>query len=242
MRVLVLADIHANLEALNAVLADAGQFDTIWSLGDIVGYGPEPNESIARLNEYEHLAIAGNHDWGVLGKIDVAEFNTDARISNLWTREQLTPASRTYLEQLAETRVEGDFTLAHGSPREPIWEYLISAQDAWLSFACYETAICLVGHTHWPVIFQAAADGGECARFWAPERTPIPLDESRYIINPGAVGQPRDRDPRASYILFETEEMIFEYRRVSYAIAETQRKMRAAGLPRSNSMRLAHGW
>jgi len=242
MRILVLSDIHANLDALNAVLADAGQFDIIWSLGDIVGYGPEPNESIARLSEYEHLAIAGNHDWAVLDKIDVSDFNPDARRSNLWTRDHLTPASRAYLEALPKTRVEGRFTLAHGSPRRPIWEYLITAHEAGLSFACYETAICLVGHTHAPVIFRAAVDGGKCVALRAPESTLIRLDDSRYIINPGGVGQPRDGDPRASYLLFDTEEMTFEQRRVPYDIAETQEKMRAAGLPRSNSMRLALGW
>ena len=242
MRVLVLADIHANLDALNAALADAGQFDCIWSLGDIVGYGPEPNQSIARLNEYEHMAVAGNHDWAALGRIDVSEFNVDARLSNLWTSEQLTPASRSYLEGLPETRVEGDFTLVHGSPRHPVWEYLVHPHEAQLSFSRYDTAVCLVGHTHAPVIFRVAPDGGQCVALRAPDRVPIRLDNSRCIINPGAVGQPRDGDPRASYLLLDTELMTFEYRRISYEISETQRKMRAVGLPRSNSVRLALGW
>lgn len=242
MRVLVLSDIHANLDALNAVLADAGQFHIVWSLGDIVGYGPEPNQCIARLNEYEHLAVVGNHDWAVLGKIEMTEFNPDARRSNLWTREQLTPASRSYLEELPETRVEGDFTLVHGSPRDPVWEYLLNVDEAKLSFSYYDSAVCLVGHTHAPVIFCAAADGSQCTASRAPDRVPIRLDNSRCIINPGAVGQPRDGDPRASYMLLDTELMTFEYRRISYEISETQRKMRAVGLPRSNRMRLALGW
>ena len=242
MRVLVLADIHANLEALNAVLADAGQFDVIWSLGDIVGYGPDPNQAIARVNEYEHVAIAGNHDWAVLGRIDVADFNVDARRSNLWTREQLSPASRAYLEELPETRVEGEFTLAHGSPRRPIWEYLINAHEAKLNFSHYETPVCLVGHTHVPVIFRQDAGDGRCAALQAPERVPVLLDDSRCIINPGGVGQPRDGDPRASYLLFDTEGMIFEYRRIDYDIAETQRKLREVELPRRNRIRLALGW
>jgi len=242
MRVLVLADIHANLEALNAVLADAGQFDVIWSLGDIVGYGADPNQTIARLDEYEHVAIAGNHDWAVLGKIDLADFNVDARRSNLWTREQLTPASRAYLEALPETRVEGDFTLAHGSPRSPVWEYLITAGEAEASFSHYDTTVCLVGHTHVPVIFRHSADGSQCVAVLAPERTLVRLDEVRCIINPGGVGQPRDGDPRASYLLLDTESMVFEYRRIQYEVAETQRKMRAAGLPMRNSVRLVAGW
>ncbi|MBC7235853.1 MAG: metallophosphoesterase family protein, partial [Chloroflexi bacterium] len=125
MRILVLSDIHSNLVALEAVLAEVSAFDMIWSLGDVVGYGPRPNECIARLREFEHIAIAGNHDWGVLGKADLGMFNPDARQANLWNRAQLSESSRAYLEALPETRVEGDFTLAHGSPRKPIWEYLL---------------------------------------------------------------------------------------------------------------------
>jgi len=242
MRVLVLSDIHANLDALNAVLADAGQFDIVWSLGDIVGYGPEPNQCIARLSEYEHLAVAGNHDWAVLGKIEMAEFNPDARRSNLWTREQLAPASRSYLEELPETRVEGEFTLVHGSPRNPVWDYLLNAHEAKLSFSYYDTAVCLVGHTHAPLIFRFAPDGGQCVALRARDRVPVRLDNSRRIINPGAVGQPRDGDPRASYLLLDTEVMTFEHRRIGYEVSETQKKIGAVGLPRSNRMRLALGW
>jgi len=242
MRVLVLSDIHANLVALDAVLGDAGDFDIIWSLGDIVGYGPEPNQAIARLNEYEHLAVAGNHDWAALGKLGVGEFNPDARRSSLWTEGQLTPDSRAYLNELPETQVEGDFTLAHGSPRQPIWEYLLDAREAKHSFSHFETAVCLVGHTHAPIIFRDAHDGQECVALRAPEKIPIRLDPVRHIINPGGVGQPRDGDPRASYLLLDTESMTFEYRRIAYDIAETQRKMHDAGLPVRNSVRLSLGW
>ena len=242
MHVLVISDVHSNLTALNAVLADAGNADVIWSLGDIVGYGPEPNECIARLNEFEHVAIAGNHDWAVLGKLDLADFNADARNANLWTRDQLTPESEAYLDSLPETVVAGDFTLAHGSPRHPIWEYLFYAGMARLSFNYYDTAICLVGHTHVPVIFRDAVETHQCEVSQHVERAQVGLDEARYIINPGGVGQPRDGDPRAAYMLLDTEAKEFEHRRVSYNIAETREKMRALGLPPRLGARLEFGW
>ena len=242
MRVLVISDVHSNLDALNAVLADAGEFDIVWSLGDIVGYGPEPNECIARLSEYEHIAIDGNHDWGVLGKLDLADFNADARQANLWTREQLTAESSEYLNALGEVRVEGDITLAHGSPRHPIWEYLIYPGIAKLSFAYYDTSICLVGHTHLPVIFRDLPDSRKCKAMRPLEREPVRLDQGRYIVNPGSVGQPRDGDPRAAYLLLDTEDVVIEHRRVEYDIAATQEKMRAVKLSRRNIARLAMGW
>jgi len=242
MRVLVLSDIHSNLAALQAVLDDAGEVDITWSLGDIVGYGPEPNECIQMLQSRPHVAIAGNHDWGVLGKLDLADFNVDARIANLWNREQLTPESLAYLQALPEKRVEGDCTLAHGSPRYPIWEYLISSNVAGANFAHFDTAICLVGHTHVPILFRQVAEDMECQAIYLPEAQRVRLDDARYIINPGSVGQPRDGDPRAAYLLLDTEESIIEHRRVAYDIAATQAKMRAADLPRRNSSRLEVGW
>jgi predicted phosphodiesterase len=242
MRVLVLSDVHSNLEALNAVLADAGGWDVIWSLGDIVGYGPQPNECIARLSAYPHVAIPGNHDWGVLGRIDLEDFNAQARLANLWTREQMNPISWAYLETLPERRVEGDWTLAHGSPRRPLWEYLLSPDIAQESFAHFGTSVCLVGHTHLPVIFRYVASQGVCQAFDPPEDTPVRLDQERYIINPGSVGQPRDGDARAAYLLLDTEKKSITHRRVSYAIAKTQEQMRAAKLPRHLIERLNMGW
>ena len=242
MRVLVISDVHSNLMALEAVLADAMDYDIIWSLGDIVGYGPDPNACISLLSEHEHLAIPGNHDWGVLGKIDLAHFNEAAREANLWTREQLAPGARDYFVSLVETRVEGDVTLAHGSPREPIWEYLFQPQVAKISFSYFETSLCLVGHTHVPVIFRDVPDAYDCQMLIAPEGAVVQLDEARYIINPGSVGQPRDGDPRAAYLLLDTEARTIQFRRVSYNIAETQARMRAANLPRRLWMRLEVGW
>ena len=242
MRVLVISDVHSNLEALNAVLAAAEDFGVIWSLGDIVGYGPQPNECIARLNEFEHVAIAGNHDWAVLGKLDLGDFNAYARHANLWTRQQLTAQSLAYLEALPETVVEGSFTMAHGSPRHPVWEYLFDPKTAKLSFAHYDTAICLVGHTHVPIIFRDLADSNQCQLSLPLTGPAIDLDGGRYIANPGSVGQPRDRDPRAAYMLLDTEAKVCEQCRVGYNVAETQRKVRLAGLPGRLGTRLAFGW
>jgi len=242
MRVLVISDVHSNLTALEAVLADAGSWDIIWSLGDIVGYGPEPNECIARLSAEKHMAIAGNHDWAVLGKLDLEDFNHDARRAILWTREQLNPLSLAYLQALPEVLIEGDFTLAHGSPRSPIWEYLLSPGAAKVSFSYFHTLVCLVGHTHMPVRFRDHLPSNLCQVILPQEGARILLGQEREIINPGGVGQPRDGDSRAAYLLLDSEQRTFEYRRVGYDIVETQRKMRAAELPKRLIVRLEGGW
>jgi len=241
MRVLVLSDIHANLEALNAVLDDAGPFDVLWSLGDVVGYGPEPEACITAIRSFEHASIPGNHDWGVLGRLDLADFNADARQANLWTRDQLSAESRRYLEDLPETQIIGEFTLAHGSPRYPIWEYILYPSTAALNLPYFETAICLVGHTHVPILFTATEDRSAEASALEPDLT-ISLQGGRYILNPGSVGQPRDGDPRASYVILDTDTCSCELRRVPYTIARTQERMRELGLPTRLVRRLELGW
>ena len=241
MRVLVVSDIHSNLVALDAVLADAGAYDIVWSLGDSVGYGPYPNECIERLSDVGHAAIPGNHDWGVLGRLDLQDFNPDARAANVWSRQRLSGASTAYLQGLTEVRLEEGVTLAHGSPRHPIREYLFHTSIAMASFGFYRTALCLVGHTHVPALFRLEAEEGECQLVVLPERQPVQLDDARYIINPGSVGQPRDGDPRAAYMLLDTHVNVVEQRRVSYDVESVQEAMRRAGLPRRLSARLALG-
>jgi len=242
VRVLVISDVHSNLAALQAVLEDVGSFDALWSLGDVVGYGPQPNECIATLSEHEHLHIAGNHDWGVLGKIPLDDFNGDACRANLWNRAQLTPEALAYLESAPETIVEGQVTMAHGSPRYPIWEYLVYASVAALNYAFFDTKLCLVGHTHVPILFEQTSDSTDCHASRLPAGERLALGEGRYIVNPGSVGQPRDGDPRAAYLLLETDDLTIEPRRVAYDIEATQRLMRKAGLPRRNIARLELGW
>jgi len=245
MQILVLSDIHGNLEALDAVLADAPSGLTVWCLGDVVGYGPWPNECIERLRELEPQCIVGNHDWAVMKKVNVEDFNPDARLSVLWTQEQLSNESSAYLESLPISLVEGPFTLVHGSPREPIWEYILYPPIAQLNFSYFGTPYCLVGHTHVPVLYRSRqeADDPMCEMEQLREGHPMPLEGGdRLIINPGSVGQPRDGDARASYAILDTEALTLEYRRVSYDIAKVQRRMEKAGLPQRNVMRLTYGW
>jgi len=241
MRYLVLSDIHANLAAFEAVLEDAGEFDQIWCLGDVVGYGPDPNECIERLREFPHLCVAGNHDWACIGKLDIFDFNFDAQQACRWTHERLTAASREYLENLPTVIVQGEFTLVHGSPRHPVWEYVLSPLIARVNFAHFETPFCLLGHTHAPVIFRLVAED-VCEPLLPPLNEPFPLGDQRLIINPGGVGQPRDGDPRASYALLDIEAMTMEFRRVEYPIHVTQAKMIKAGLPPRLIARLSYGW
>ena len=242
MRVLVLSDIHANLVALEAVLADAQECDEIWSLGDIVGYGPAPEACIALLSSVPHVAIPGNHDWGVLGQVDLQHFNEAARKANEWTRERLSEASRRYLERLAVTLEIDEVSLAHGSPREPIWEYLMLPQTAKASFCHFGGWLCLVGHTHVPVIYRDIEGAYDCQAILPPEDVVIQLDEARYIVNPGSVGQPRDRDSRAAYLILDTVARTVAFHRVAYDIASTQQAMREAGLPQRLWQRLEIGW
>jgi predicted phosphodiesterase len=243
MRCLILSDIHSNLEALDAVLDAAGSVDQVWCLGDVVGYGPSPNECVDRLLALPNLiCLAGNHDWAVLGKLDLRDFNPDARQASIWTQEQLSAAARDWLEARPEVVVQQQFTLVHGSPRHPIWEYILHASTASSSFDYFDTRYCLVGHTHTPAIFRQRQHGGESEALALPERHLLTLDEARLIINPGSVGQPRDGDRRASYALLDLETHTLEICRTSYPYQRTQDKMLEAGLPSRLILRLAYGW
>jgi len=267
MRYAILSDIHANLAAFRAVLDSLEAVDRIWCLGDVVGYGPDPNECIELLRSQPHIAVAGNHDWAVIGEISLSEFNSDARHVCEWTREQLTPENQMYLTQLPTTIVQGNFTLVHGSPREPVWEYLLYPRAAQQNFAYFQTDYCLVGHTHVPTVFQGPllaerVDGSATRPFHQilnglrqnrsveqdlPEAlirpdAPLHLGVRRLIINPGSVGQPRDGNPYASYAIYDTETNAIEYHRVSYPVEETQARMEAVGLAPRLISRLSLGW
>ena len=244
MRYLVLSDIHSNLEAFQAVLDDAGPVDEVWCLGDVVGYGPDPNACVQLLRSHEHRCIAGNHDWATLGKLNLADFNRDAREANLWNREQLSTRSLAYLEALPEVLVEGQFTLAHGSPRHPIWEYVVHPRVALEAFGFFDTQVCLVGHTHLPAIFRLQTDDERNTLdvLAVAVGEPLSLGEERLIINPGSVGQPRDGDPRASYAILDLDARTVEHRRVAYPVEVTQAKMREHDLPRRLVVRLGYGW
>jgi predicted phosphodiesterase len=243
MHILIISDIHANLAAFSAVLADAGPFDFVWCLGDLVGYGPDPNECIDRLRELPNLSLAGNHDWAALGNLDITSFNSDARISCVWTQSELTPDSRDFLNALVPRTETDQYTLAHASPRQPVWEYVLDPLIAQRNFAYFQTSYCLVGHTHVPVVFgQSNTNPRGCRIVAPPYNGPIILDaEERLILNPGSVGQPRDGNPHASYAMLDTEAMTWEHRRVPYPVEITQERMRARDLPPRLIERLEYG-
>ena len=242
MRVLVISDIHANLTALEAVLEDAGDFDATWCLGDVVGYGPDPNESIATIRSLPNLTcLLGNHDAAVLGDIDIASFNLDARISVRWTQSVITKDSLDFLKGLPDKIEIAGQTLAHGSPRHPTWEYLLDTPTIADNFAYFDTPYCFVGHTHLPVIYQLDGDQRPPDHIVPDDFVPIQLTP-RAIINPGSVGQPRDRKPEAAYGIFDTKTHTLEYRRAAYDIQSVQLRMQAANLPERHIHRLEIGW
>ena len=244
MRYLIISDIHGNLAAFEAVLQHATGYDKIWCLGDMVGYGPDPRECIERLRPLNHVCVAGNHDWAVLGKLDLEDFNPDARYACMWSREQLRPEDLTYLEALPQSVVEDGFTLVHGSPRQPIWEYILYPSIARPNFTYFGTQCCLVGHTHTPIIFRLRQSETieTCDALPVPYNGSMLIAEDRLIINPGSVGQPRDGDARASYLILDTEQRLLEFHRIPYPIEETQARMKERQFPPRLIARLGYGW
>ena len=243
MRCAIIADVHANLVAFNAVLNDIegrGGVEEVWCLGDIVGYGPDPHQCIELLCSYNHVCVAGNHDWAAIGKIDTSDFNPDAAAACHWTGQQMTTDDIQYLDSLPLVIERGDFTLVHGSPRDPIWEYLISITSARENFDDFQTQFCLVGHSHVPLIFKRSEDG-TCSFSQLSAGGLIKLAKSRLIVNPGGVGQPRDGDPRASYAIYDSEAATISLYRVPYNIGVTQAKMVEYRLPRRLVTRLTYG-
>jgi predicted phosphodiesterase len=241
-RILVISDIHANLTALEAVLADAGDFDTVWCLGDLVGYGPDPNECIARVRGLPDLVcLLGNHDAAALGQIDVEGFNAEARLSVFWMQQQLSQESLAFLKQLPEILVINQATLVHGSPRNPVWEYILDPRTALKNFDHFRTDFCFVGHTHLPIIYQLDENQSEINLIMPDLGYPFKMTP-RMILNPGSVGQPRDRNPQAAYAIFDPEKPIWESRRVTYDISSVQERILQAGLPMRHALRLTEGW
>ncbi len=224
-------------------MADARKQDTVdevWCLGDIVGYGPDPRECIRLVRDTCAVCVAGNHDLAAVGTVNTFDFNAYAAEAIVWTRDQLRAEDRGYLANLPLKMVRSEFTMVHGSPRDPGQEYLYSTQTAEENFAHFGTSYCLVGHTHIPLAFsESRISGPKVVGF--ERRISLPLGEKRLILNPGAVGQPRDGDPRASYATIDTEKWGFTLRRVEYDIKAVQQRMTEHGLPRRLIDRLAIG-
>jgi len=242
VRYLVMSDIHANLPALDAVLANSPPHDAVICLGDLVGYGPNPNECIERVREFVCTCLSGNHDWAVLGKLDLHSFNRDARAANEWTREALTPRSAEYLRTLPPRAELDGVTVVHASPREPIWEYVLDARVALANFEHFSTPICLIGHSHIPLLYVLDDEGERCTGSILESSDQVVLDSHRAMLNPGSVGQPRDGDPRASYAILDMDEWTWEVHRVTYPVHEVQAQMRACKLPSRLVDRLAIGY
>jgi diadenosine tetraphosphatase ApaH/serine/threonine PP2A family protein phosphatase len=243
MRYALLADIHANLPAFSAVLDDInhrGGVEELWCLGDIVGYGPHPGQCIELLRQQKHICIAGNHDLGAIGKLALSDFNPDAAYACRWTAQQLSAGDIEYLESLPLVLEKDDFTLVHGSPREPVWEYLISKGNARENFFYLKTRFCLVGHSHMALIFKQEEDGS-CSFIPLSISIGQVLGKSRMIVNPGSVGQPRDGDPRASYVIYDSDSGVVRLYRVEYDISATQLEMTKKNLPVRLIVRLEHG-
>ncbi|MDH5695478.1 MAG: metallophosphatase family protein [Dehalococcoidia bacterium] len=243
MRYAIIADIHANLTAFVSVLVDIehrGEVEEVWCLGDIVGYGPDPHQCIELLRQTNHVCVAGNHDWAAVGNIDTSEFNPDAAEACRWTAKQMTPRDIEYLTGLPLVIEKDDFTLVHGSPREPIWEYILSISAAKENFTHFKSKFCLVAHSHVPLVFRRDA-AGSCYFSQFLTNKALMLSKERLIINPGAVGQPRDGDPRASYAIYDSETNQVKLCRVSYDVTATQARMVERNLPMRLIARLSHG-
>ncbi len=295
MRYAVISDVHANQEALQAVLQELGRiahrsglpFDGLWCLGDLVGYGPDPGPCVDVVRSHTDVVIAGNHDQAVAGVLPVERFNDSAQVTADWTRDRLAQHHLRYLAKLEERLVIDACTLVHGSPRNPVWEYLTSPDIATLSFPYFPTPLCIVGHTHVPTIFLqrddqtlSAAQTAQKKRYAGQALPGMPpedlfgmetldrlaaeqealIQESvmpcemfapgegqwvlppgyRAIVNPGSVGQPRDGDPRAAFMVYDTERGC-EFYRVEYPLEQTQRKIWRSGLPARMAMRLTYG-
>jgi len=242
-RILVFSDVHANLTALEAVLEDAGPVEEYWCLGDVVGYGPDPNECISRLNSLPHMAcLMGNHDMAAIGNLKLDMFNGDAKRSLVWQRENLTRENMQFLKQLpVKMQVHGDFSLVHGSPRDPVWEYLLNIRIAYENLVFYQTNWCCVGHSHFQLVFQYQQTTREVHVEIPLPGKDYPLDD-RAFLNPGSVGQPRDRDIRAAYAILDTEKKTWQPGRVAYDIPQVQDRIIKAGLPARHAERLGGGW
>ncbi len=241
MRVAVISDIHGNAHALTAVLAavDAERPEAIWCLGDLTGYGPRPNECIRIARERADVCLVGNHDLGVLDRLDLKDFTRDAAEAAYWTRAQLGGDERAFLETLAPESLQAGAALFHGSARDPVWEYVLSEAAALASLRLTSEQVVLVGHSH--VALALSESDGRMQGGLAPGGTEIGLGEGRWLLNPGSVGQPRDNDPRAAWLLLDLERGTASFRRSDYAVAATQAEIRAAGLPESLAARLGTG-
>jgi predicted phosphodiesterase len=241
LRVAVISDIHANYHALEVVLeaVDRESPDELWCLGDLVGYGPRPNRCCRAVAARARICLAGNHDLGALRSLPLEDFSPDAAAANEWTAGVLEPETRTYLEELVPLLRRKDAELYHGSPRDPVWDYVLTLDGAAESLALTTAPLVLVGHSHIPLAITM--EDGSAIGGIAPEDTEVPLEGRRWLLNPGSVGQPRDGDPRAAWLMVDFGAKRASFRREHYPVERTQEEIRARGLPETLAARLATG-
>ena len=243
MRVAVISDIHANLPALEAALeaVDGSGVDEIWCLGDVVGYGAEPDECAELVRERCALCLVGNHDLAVLGALDVASFSEAAAEAVRWTQERVGEPTLTLLRELEPAGEREGIALFHASPRDPIWEYVLSAEQADACLDVQPRRIALIGHSHVSLFFTRPEEQGEIRGAQSSDDTLLDLGDGEWLINPGSVGQPRDGDPRAAWLELDTDEQTARFHRASYDIERAAASISSAGLPRRLADRLHVG-
>ncbi|MCO6451253.1 MAG: metallophosphoesterase family protein [Caldilineales bacterium] len=248
MRIAIISDIHANLVALETVLAVIDELgpDEIWCLGDTAGYGPEPEACLSLIRERATLCLAGNHDLAVAGRIPLEDFHSLAVAAIRWQRQRLPKEMIDWLGDLPSIETRYDITLAHASPRDPVFEYVTDGHIAAANASAFATDWCLIGHSHLAIawLLRGRPWLRQDAQLTVTEpEQPLALGGSpRWLLNPGSVGQPRDRDPRASFALLDTEARTWTWHRIDYDIAATVEAIWAAGLPERLGSRLFEGW
>ncbi|HVP02954.1 MAG TPA: metallophosphoesterase family protein [Solirubrobacteraceae bacterium] len=242
MQVAVVSDIHANIQALEAVLEDIEGTPAreLWCLGDLVGYGADPNDCVAIVREHATRCIAGNHDLAVTGELPLDEFSRGAALAARWTQEVIDPENLEWLASLRPAGEADDVGLFHGSPRDPIWEYVISALLAELCFDRLRTRVALVGHSHVALSFVRPEGEPATGAARRADET-VDISSGAWLLNPGSVGQPRDGDPRAAWLLLDLTAGLATWRRTEYDIDGAAAAIRAARLPDSLAERLQYG-
>jgi diadenosine tetraphosphatase ApaH/serine/threonine PP2A family protein phosphatase len=242
MQVAIVSDIHGNRHALEAVLAEVARTDAdrLWCLGDVVGYGADPNDCCTIVRDHAAICLAGNHDLAVTGALPLDEFSRGAALAARWTQEVLAPEHREWLSSLEPADAEDGVGLFHASPRDPVWEYVLSALLAELCFDAQPHQLSFIGHSHVALAFvrqEGEPATGRARRGGDAEE----LAGARWLVNPGSVGQPRDGDPRAAWLLLDLDAGTVEWRRTEYDVAGAAAAIRSARLPDSLAERLQYG-
>jgi predicted phosphodiesterase len=242
MQVAICSDIHGNRHAFEAVVAAAQEsgVDEMWCLGDLVGYGAEPDACVALADEHCAIVLAGNHDLAVTGALSLEDFSRGAALAARWTRETIAPETMEWLSELSPEGTRQGIGLFHASPRDPVWEYVLSNLTAELCFDATDFRVSFIGHSHVALSFTRE-EGEPADGTTRREGTELDLTKSEWLINPGSAGQPRDGDPRAAWLLLDTDAKTAVYRRTEYDIAGAQAAIRAARLPDSLAERLQYG-